>query len=339
MPVLKKFLKQAQGKKILLLAHKAADVDAFASAAALYLAFPKLKLEIGAPGYLNLQAKALADNFSIPHLLNPVVSGFQALVLLDFNNLEMIGSEASAFQEFKGPCFLIDHHSESSGSIAKKAFSILDSKAVSTTEIIFKIFKREKIQITPKIAQLLAAGIIADSANFITASSETFKSLSELLQIAGKEFAQITRLYSLPPDVSQRIASLKAAKRVQLFKAGNVLVATSEVSCFENAAADSLIQLGADVAFVGFRNEKNQVRLSARASEDFVQKTGFDLALDVLSRLEGKFQGSSGGHPGAAGFNGIAESLEPLLQECVLLCEEFLKSRKISERVKKLKDD
>lgn len=332
------FLKKTKNKKLLILTHKAADVDAIASAAILQESSKSKKAIIGVPGYLNQEAKLLAQKLSIPYQLNPIIQNFETIILADFNTADMIGPEASELQKFKGPILLIDHHFDSGENLASKGFSIIKPEAVSTTELLFKILKDSKIKTSPRTAQLIAAGIITDSNNFATANSQTFQAIAELLKISGKSFAQVKALFEIPQDISQRIASLKAAKRVQLYKTGDFVIAVSEVSCFENLAADSLISLGADLAFVGFADEKQQLRINARASESFLKKTGFDLAKNVFLPLEQKNQGFGGGHAGAAGFNSNSSDAQPLLEQCLAISFDFLKNKGSAKDLKKLKD-
>ena len=332
------FLKKTKGKKVLILTHKAADIDAIASAAVLQKVLKNPKAVIGVPGYLNQQAKTLAEKFSLKYQANPIISTFEALILEDFNNLGMIGSEAPALEKFKGPVFLIDHHSENNEFSVPKQFTIKNPKAVSTTQILYNVLKNSKMRISSETSQLLAAGIIADSNFLQVADAQAFQDLAELLKACGKDFAQIVELFSIPKDVSERIAALKAAKRVQLFKSGDFIIAASEVSCFENLAADSLISLGADLAFVGFADEKQELRVSGRASESFLKKTSINLAENVFQPLEDRMQGFGGGHAGAAAFNGTGSSAMQALQECVNLSVNFLKEKGFCQDLKQLKD-
>ena len=193
-------------------------------------------------------------------------------------------------------------------------------------------------KITPENAELLALGIVSDSAGFSTANSKTFIILSELLEISKTNFSGILALSASRIDVSQKIASLKAAKRARIFKCGEFIIALSEVGCFENLAAESLVMLGADIAFVGFAGSKMQARINARASEEFAKKSGFDLASVVIIPLGERFSGNAGGHACAAGFDGIAVEIMPLLEECFRLSFEFLKKKNLTLNFKELKD-
>ena len=67
-----------------------------------------------------------------------------------------------------------------------------------------------------------------------------------------------------------------------------------------------MIVLGADVAIVGSAKKNGEIRLSTRASNRIVSM-GFNLT-EILEKICEINQGSSGGHPGAAGYNGKGDS-------------------------------
>lgn len=308
-------------KKVLLLAHSGADVDAVAGCTALFLALrKKADVKIGVVSHINLPAKALAKNMKINYSINPDLNAFDCVTAVDFNSEEMAGSLKESFPSFKGKIFAIDHHTKSKKPLTKNA--IVKEEAVSTTEILYEMFKKNKVTITPKIAQALAAGIITDSAHFLTADSKTFSIMADLMEKGGKPFASLNALFRIKADVSEKIAKLKAAKRVRIYKLGNFIAATSDVGAYEADAATVLVKVGADVAFVGDL-ENSRLRISGRAGNEFVKKTNLDLAENIFQPLGKFFKGSGGGHAAAAAFNGTAESLDAAMEKCITLLSEF----------------
>jgi nanoRNase/pAp phosphatase (c-di-AMP/oligoRNAs hydrolase) len=323
--LLEKFFKTRKQKKILILTHAGCDVDAIASAGALYFCFKKRqKISIGVPDHLNVFAKSLAEKLKVPFSINPGLEGIDALVLVDFNSFKMLGSMEQAVRDFKKPILLIDHHSKSTDKITKDI--VLDSTAVATTEIVFKLLKKSKTKLSQAAAICIVAGIITDSANFLVAGKETFSIMSVALKETKKPFAEISSFFSVEQDISEKIAKLKAAKRVRIFKVSDFIVATTSVGCFEADAASALVRLGADIAFAG-DVDNGKLKISARASNSFVRRTSFNLAKNVIERLEESFSGSGGGHAAAAAFNGKAETIESALQKCVELSQEFIKAK------------
>ena len=87
---------------------------------------------------------------------------------------------------------------------------------------------------------------------------------------------------------------------------GKWIIATSIVGSFESGSARHMIVLGADVAIVGSSQKNGEMRLSTRASNQIVSK-GFNLT-QILEKICEINQGSSGGHPGAAGYNGVGDT-------------------------------
>jgi nanoRNase/pAp phosphatase (c-di-AMP/oligoRNAs hydrolase) len=115
-----------------------------------------------------------------------------------------------------------------------------------------------------------------------------------------------------PQDISMRIAFLKAASRIELDRVQDMLIASSYVSSFGGSASSMLINIGADIAFVGTeRGEK--VRISARAKRDAVN-AGVNLG-QLMEDISNEYNGTGGGHSGAAGID-IVANLEEVLHKC-----------------------
>ncbi|MCR4335424.1 MAG: DHH family phosphoesterase [archaeon] len=315
------------GKKLLILTHAGADVDSLASAAAIYFSLKeKSKITIGVPDHLNLNAKALTKQLKIPYKINPSFEGFDALLCVDFNKSKMLGSLQKNFFSYKGEKFLIDHHSEEKEIMAPKNNVFASKKAISTTELVYQLLKKTKVKIPKNAYACIASGIITDSASFHIADHVTFKIMAEVMEKAELSYRGLVDLFSTEIDFSQKIAALKAAKRVRIFKSANAIIAISDVGAFEADAANALIRIGANVAFCGFA-EKGTIRISGRVNNSWMNKNKFDLARDVFNKLENYFPGEGGGHQGAAGFNGKGDDVIPLLLKCVDLTHKFISKK------------
>jgi nanoRNase/pAp phosphatase (c-di-AMP/oligoRNAs hydrolase) len=115
--------------------------------------------------------------------------------------------------------------------------------------------------------------------------------------------------------MSKRVAMLKAAQRLELHKMDDRLVVFSELSSFEADAAAMFVRMGADVAIVGSK-EKDDIRLCGRAREDFCKEVPLHLG-EIMSELGKKFNGTGGGHAGAASMTGkgkLSEAKEQILK-------------------------
>lgn len=119
---------------------------------------------------------------------------------------------------------------------------------------------------------------------------------------------------STPQDLSIRVALLKTAMRAKIERTNDYLIAVSYVSSYGGSAASMLLNIGADVAFVGTTKEDGTVRVSGRAKRDLIQK-GLNLG-KLMEEIGAKNHGSGGGHSGAAGID-ASGYLDKLLFECV----------------------
>lgn len=323
------FLNSLEGKTIILM-HSAADVDSFSASAMLCFALKKKKKNVllAAPDKLNLEAQKLASKLDISYFVNPSFNDASNLILVDFNSLKMLGALQERFLEFKGSIALIDHHSISEDKIKAQA-ELIQKHSISTTVIVYDLMTALKVPLDKRTAILLASGIISDSAHFLVADEKSFLLMSEALKKSNKDYLSILDLFHTEADVSEKIASLKALRRAKIYRVNDFLLCTSTVSTFEAKAAIHLVKAGADAAFVVSGGNK-ETRLSARANNSFVEKTGYDLTkvLHGLDVEEKKFPGAAGGHAAAAGFTGgPGIDSEALLKKCIELSHELLSKK------------
>jgi nanoRNase/pAp phosphatase (c-di-AMP/oligoRNAs hydrolase) len=319
-----------KGKKIALITHSGADVDAICAAASLYFSLSKKnKASILVPEHISMPAKTLAKKLKIPYTLTQKqgLRQFDTLFLIDFNDIKMAGSLANEIKRFKGTLYLIDHHRTTKKKIAPLQNTLADQNAVASCELVFDLLKKSHIPLDKRTATYLAAGLVTDSAYFLTANSKTFSMMSQCLKASGKTFSSITSLFSVKQTFDEKIAKLKAAKRARIFLISDYIAVMSDVGAFESDAASALVKIGADIAFVG-DSEEGKLRISSRASQAVTKKAGFDLAKHVFQKLPNTFPGSGGGHAGAAGFNGKGNNINAALQQCINLTKQFFKKRK-----------
>lgn len=325
----KSFIASLPKKKLLVLTHLGADVDALCSAAAFYFAFrDRCSVTIAIPEHANLNAKAFAENLHIPytHALKSI-SSFDFAVVVDLNSSSMLGGFGSMLENFGKPILLLDHHAKSGERIARRELTVINEDAVSTTELVYRLFKKNRIPVSGNVAKCIAAGIVSDSAGFIVADSGTFRIMAEMLEKSKVDYLGLLSLFDVKSDLSEKVARLKAARRCRIYGSGGCIIVSTDVGAWEATAATSLVKMGADVAFAGDA-EKGRIRLSARANNHFVGKTGFDLVKHVFTPLEQEFGGNGGGHPAAAGYNSSGDDIFPLLKKCVLLTHKFISGLK-----------
>jgi len=280
-------------RNVLYLCHRNADPDAIGSSFALSRAFGGA---IGVVDDMSRTGASLARIIGARILINPPVNDYDLVVVVDTSVRTQLGDRLPAGYA------LVDHHLDE--GLRESALFYIQKPTKSTAEIVWTILKENDKKIDQKAALGLMAGMIADTGRFKRASPGTFQAAAEILDAGGFAYEEAQEALSVPPDISQRIAVLKAASRTEVVRRGDWLVACTTVNSFEGAAAMALVDLGADVAFVAGQHG-GQVRISARCSREAARK-GINLAklLGEVGRAHG---GDGGGHRSAAALEALGE--------------------------------
>ena len=317
-------LDKVNARLVVLLCHHNADPDAigaaFAFSSLLERLRPRIRTEIAAAEGPSLLSKHLMTALPVKLTANPSIEAADAIVLLDTNTIQQLGDWANRIAS-KPTIIVIDHHASHPDTERLAALTVADENASSTCEIVYRFFMDMNARFSEAEAKALFLGIAFDTRHFILAKSATLKIVADLID-AGVNAQEALALLALPMEESERIARLKASKRVRLLKIGDWIIALSHVSAYQASAARALIYLGAHVAVVaGHKNGK--LRLSMRATQDFYRETGFHLGRELARPLGDYLGGMGGGHAVSAGVNGVGE-LEPCLKRCVRLLNEKL---------------
>ncbi len=315
---------QRNAKLIVLLCHINADPDAicaaFAMAQLLQRLRPNLRVEIAAPQGPSRLSKFLLQSLPVKLTTQPNIEIAEIIVLLDTNTVQQLGEWSERVKASKAALVVIDHHASHPETERVATLSVADENASSACEIVCRLYKEAEVKLTQTEAKALFLGVAFDTRHFILASSTTFKVIADLID-AGLKAEETLSLLSLPMEPSERIARLKASKRVKLLKVNDWLIAFSNVSAYQASAARALITLGAHVAVVaGQKGERIQV--SMRASQDFNKKTGVHLGRDIAKPLGEYLKGMGGGHSVSAGVNGVGD-----VESCLKRCFKLLKDK------------
>jgi nanoRNase/pAp phosphatase (c-di-AMP/oligoRNAs hydrolase) len=313
-----------KAKSFLLIAHNNPDVDSAGSAVAFGLALKQQgkKVHWHTTGTVNDQVKRVTQLADFSDKANFAVD---MIVVFDTNSPMMFNFEG--VKNSKAVKVLVDHHFPKKETNEVFDFLVCDDKAKSTTVLVYRLLKAMKVKLDHEKALVLAAGMVTDTANFIAADDALFRDLSAALREGGVSFQEVLRFITVPMDASEKIARMKAAQRVQYFREGDWLIATSRVSAFEGSIAQMLVQMGADVSFVASDNH-GEAKISARARDE-VTELGLHLGRDVMPHAAKLLKGDAGGHAAAAGATGTdPNSLDAALGIVVEKTREFLKNRK-----------
>jgi len=323
---IKSLIREVAPRSILLLCHQNADPDALCSAFVLSELLkricPKVEIEIASPEGISKLSEALSDFLPVKVTTDHPNFAADIIVMLDTNTTKQLGSWEKNVRMSTAPLIVIDHHASHPETERLASVIICDEEASSTCEIIYRFFEESNIKPSKEEAQALFLGIAFDTKHFVLAKSSTFKVAAALVD-SGVNAQEILSRLSLPTSLSERIARLKACRRMQLIRINNWLIVFSRVSSFQASAARSLVGMGAHLAMVGGQRGDN-LQISIRSDPEFYKETGFHLGRDLAKPLGEYFHGMGGGHSTAAGVNGTGD-YEAAVKRAIRIIREKLK--------------
>jgi phosphoesterase RecJ-like protein len=319
-------IEKLDAKLIVLLCHHNADPDAICAAFAfsqlLERLRPELEIEIAAAQGASRLAKSVLKSLPVKLTAQPRIEKADLIILLDTNTIQQLDEWGERVKASNSPLIVIDHHASHPETQRLATMCVTNEEASSTCEIVHQFFKEAKVELTEVEAKALFLGIAFDTRHFVIATSNTLKIVADLID-AGVNAQETLPLLSLPMEYSERIARLKAGRRVKLLKINDWLIAFSHVGAYQASAARALIGLGAHVAIVAGQSG-DTLQVSLRSSRDFHKKTGTHLGRDIAKPLGEYLHGMGGGHSVSAGANGVGDA-EASLRRCVRLLKGRLK--------------
>jgi nanoRNase/pAp phosphatase (c-di-AMP/oligoRNAs hydrolase) len=224
----------------------------------------------------------------------------EIIILLDVNNFDDCGAFKEKLDSCKSKILIIDHHL-SQGKAKENILVFNDESYNSAASIVYEALKSTGFKLSKETAELLALGIISDSAEFKNASAQTFSELGDLLRIANMNYTSL-----LP--IIQRIASAEARRDsiIDLFNSRLTIIAgllciSGRARDHANQSADNAIRIGADITL--FHAMNNEISFSARMRPPLDKELGLHLG-ELMKRHAPIINGHGGGHPCAAGAYG-----------------------------------
>jgi len=322
----KSLIQEIAPRRILILCHQNADPDALCSAFVfsklLKRINPRAKIEIASPEGISKLSEALSDLLPMQVTTDHPEFAVDVIVMLDTNTPKQLGPWERKVKNSTAPIIVIDHHASHPETERLASVIICDENASSTCEMIYRFFEELDTKPSKEEAQALFLGIAFDTKHFVLATSGTFKVAAALID-AGVDAQKILSRLSLPTSLSERIARLKACRRMQLMRINNWLIVFSRVSSFQASAARALVGMGAHLAMVGGQKGDN-LQISIRSDPEFYKETGFHLGKDLAKPLGEYFHGMGGGHSTAAGVNGTGD-YEAAVKRAIRLIREKLR--------------
>jgi|GEM_PF-211599 len=292
-------------RKVMYVCHKNADPDAVGSAYALSESFGgDICLSDGS----NRVASNVIKQLEIETIADPDTDDYDLIVSVDTstqNQIPNIKLDTYA---------VIDHHVTS--TLLDKAEFYIHETTTSNVELIFRLLYETGIPISKKVAVAMITGIITDTGHFKHADENTFKTLSDIIRTTNVDYTEALELLAkTPQDISQRISMLAAAQRNKFERIGDTLISRTYINSYGGAAASMLTNIGADISLVGHKKENDLVRVNVRAKKEVVQK-GLNLG-KVMEKIGEKYDGTGGGHAGAAGVDSRTCTVNELMDECI----------------------
>ncbi len=304
-------------RRVLFLCHRSADPDALGSAFALAQTFGG---EVGLVEGCNRIATVVRDYLGIEVVPDPQPDDYELVVVVDTPTSSQLNN--FPLQRYA----VIDHHT--TASLNPEALFHLHRNRTSTSEIVLEVLKKVNAPILRRTGCALLAGVITDTGNFKHATAQTFRAVADIIELSGVEYTEVMdMLTSIPQDTSMRIAMLKTAQRSRMERVGDWIITTSTISSFGGASASMLTSIGADIALVASQREGG-VKVSGRARRPALS-AGINLG-EIMEEISRRYQGTGGGHAGAAGMD-VQGDPEEILEDCVAKVKSILEE-KVADR-------
>lgn len=319
MEELAQIFQKCSNKNILLLLHHNSDADAVSSAYVLSEGLKQIGAEcrIGCAESVSETSQKILKELGFKVEISPVLEE-DTIILLDTSTSGQLSELAEKFENSPAEKIIIDHHAVQENGL-RVSFKFIDETASSTSIIIYELMKKMRLQIHKNMALATLLGIISDTAHLKFSTLRDFRVISEILENHQIKFSDVLEILTTETDISEKIANLKAAQRIKFHRLSDYLIVTSNVRSYEASAARAFLKLGADVAAV-YAKRENEIRISIRAKAAFAEKTGINLAKDLIPEVAKVIKGTGSGHITAAGANGTDVNSGEKALECILSC-------------------
>jgi len=308
-------------RRITIVCHPNADPDCLGSAYALLVSItstiPASRVTIYTPDSTNTASNRLINYLRI-ETSQEIPGDTEVFVLVDTPSLDQVPSVKSHITYNRTPFVLLDHHFPDQKTRDAAAIAIVRESS-SVCEIVYDILKKRTL--TTEALLALLVGIIYDSRRFLIHPASSITTAAKLINRGAKPDLAIELLVA-EQDPSEKMAKLKGAARTRIFRAASWTIALTFVGAFEASVARALTELGADLALV-INDSSDPLRLTGRSQDYFYNRTGLNLARDLMQPLAEEFLGEGGGHPTAASAN-LKVSASNLLPRILELIAEKL---------------
>lgn len=295
-------IKSFSGSRILLVTHRNADLDALASLALAKLLFeglrPGLDVDIFIPGKISGKASPFLPLLDLQSLgEEDLLPSYDLLVFLDVGGVGVLPT-SNHLLKAGSERWLIDHHLPKESFLSHFDFKIIDYEdSSSTCEILYKTCLEAGIGPPRDLLKALLAGILVEAGFLRIAKCGTFPVVEDLCR-RGVNIKSILPLLKREKDLSERVALLKALKRMDLYRSGDWIITLTRLGAYHSEASRILATLGVDLAVVGDDLEKQgkRCKIHMRISHRFLDDFNLTAGGDLVKLLIEEFGGEGGGH-------------------------------------------
>jgi nanoRNase/pAp phosphatase (c-di-AMP/oligoRNAs hydrolase) len=322
-------LKERRNSEVILTFHAIGDRDGVGSAVALSEYFENAT--VATPDFLTSNAKRMLERSGYDRRIGAEFpKGKELVVVLDANNLDVLGKFKESIMKFAGDVLFVDHHITHADGLPAKAIMFNSEAYNSTASIVYAALKEIGAEITRSMAFTLLNGVIADSADLNNSSPQTFRQIADLIEISKADFSFISEYLHASIPVGNRYETIKGVCAAKTEAVGDYIIMYGAAAEHANVAADAAQNLGAD-ASVFWVSGKREASLSARLRPPLDKELGIHLGT-IMQGVAQIVGGTGGGHACAAGAYGPKrESAHDAAQEVVRKIKEKLQRGKVRE--------
>lgn len=315
-------------ERVIIMAHKNPDMDAFGSAIGVYRMVSSMNKKAHivinevssaiSPIYGNFTSNSMYGDDMIINNEQAVemINADTMLVVVDVNNPGL--TECEELISYAKTVVVFDHHRQTKDVIANATLSYVEPFASSACEMIAEMlqYMDEKIKLRPSEADAMYAGILIDTDNFLTKTGVRTFEAAAYLRRSGADVMRVRKMFRSDIDTyRQKADGVRNAEMILGMFAVSVFEpkegGESPIVLTAKVANEMLNIAGVRASFVIAQLGKN-VKISARSIDDVNVQI-------IMERMGG------GGHANIAAAQFENTTKEAVKEQLVSLLEEMYK--------------
>lgn len=315
-------------EKVIIMAHKNPDMDAFGSGIGIY----KMVTAMGKKAHIvvNEVSSAISPiygNFTTSSIYpdDMIINNDQALGLVDDDTVVVVTdvnnptlTECEELLSYAKSIVVFDHHRQTRDVIANATLSYIEPFASSACEMIAEMlqYMDEKIKLRPTEADAMYAGILIDTDNFLSKTGVRTFEAAAFLKRSGADVMRVRKMFRTDIETyRQKAAGVSHAEMVLDSFAISIITPEkgpeSPLVLTAKIANEMLDIAGVRASFV-IAQMGSDVKISARAIDDVNVQI-------IMERMGG------GGHANVAAAQFANANAEDIKKELVELLNEMYK--------------